>query len=222
MKDRLLIVGAGGFGREVLGWARDVPDHARSWEFAGFLDDTVKVPDKSASRVPVLGTISGYRAEPGDVLVLAVGEPRAKLALYQELRQRGARFASVVHPTAIIAGTAQCGDGLIACPGALISNDAVVGHAVSLNAYASVGHDATIGAGTTISSYCDVTGRVKIGTGAFLGSRASILPGLDVGEFAVIGAGSVVVRSVPAGVTVFGVPARRISGGQQTETMETE
>lgn len=222
MKDRLLIVGAGGFGREVLAWALDIPETARNWEFAGFLDDTAKTAERSASRFPVLGTAKDYRPEPRDVLVLAVGQPRAKLQLYDRLRERGARFGSVVHPTAVIAGTARFGDALIACPGALISNDAAVGHAVSLNAYASIGHDVNVGPGTTVSSYCDVTGRVTIGMGAFLGSRASVLPGLRVGEFAVIGAGSVVVRNVPAGITVFGVPARRISGGQHAETMETE
>ena len=214
-KDRLLVVGAGDFGREVLGWIRDIPSASRTWEFAGFLDDTVRTPGGSAASVPVVGTITDHRPAANEVLVVALGTPVTKLKVHESLAARGARFTNVIHPTAVIAQSAEYGPGLIACPGALISNDAKVGHSVSLNAYASVGHDAVVADGVTVSSYCDITGRVTLGRGAFLGSRATILPGLKVGEFSTIGAGSVVVRHVPANVTVFGIPAKRISGHDQ-------
>ena len=63
-----------------------------------------------------------------------------------------------------------------------------------------------------MSGHCDITGGAKLKEGAFLGSHAVIIPKVTVGEYAVVGAGSVVIRTVGAGVTVFGVPAKRISG----------
>jgi acetyltransferase-like isoleucine patch superfamily enzyme len=54
----------------------------------------------------------------------------------------------------------------------------------------------------------DITGGVVLGKSVTVGSHASVLPGVKVGDGATVGAGSVVMRDVPAGVTVFGVPAR--------------
>lgn len=52
---------------------------------------------------------------------------------------------------------------------------------------------------------------VRIGSGVHIGVNVVILPGVDIGENARVGANSVVTRSVPAGATVAGVPARILS-----------
>jgi serine acetyltransferase len=75
-----------------------------------------------------------------------------------------------------------------------------------------VGHDAVIGDGCTISGHCDVTGFASLGEGVFMGTHASVLPRAVVGDSAVIGAGSVVLKKVQPNTTVFGVPAKKISG----------
>lgn len=86
--------------------------------------------------------------------------------------------------------------------------DVTVGNFVTINRFSSAGHDVVIGDGCTLSCYCDVTGYARLGRGVFLGSHASVLPGVCIGDFAVIGAGSVVLRQVSPGKTVFGVPAK--------------
>jgi acetyltransferase-like isoleucine patch superfamily enzyme len=51
---------------------------------------------------------------------------------------------------------------------------------------------------------------VTLRRGAYVGAAAIVLAGVEIGDQAVVGAGAVVTRSVPAGTTVAGVPARAL------------
>ena len=84
----------------------------------------------------------------------------------------------------------------------------VMGDFVSVNLHSTVAHDAVIGKWCQLHCHVDITGGVVLGEGVTVGSHASILPGVKVGAGATIGAGAIVTRDVPAGATVFGVPAR--------------
>jgi acetyltransferase-like isoleucine patch superfamily enzyme len=65
-----------------------------------------------------------------------------------------------------------------------------------------------VGQWSQLHGHVDITGGALLGEGVLVGSHASVLPGINVGDGAIIGAGSIVTRDVPAGVTVFGAPAR--------------
>lgn len=207
----IIIVGAGGFGREVASWIEHLSADA-GVTIAGFLDDT-KDPCAALSAdypYPVLGPIASYEPQPGDGVVVAIGDPRAKLRIAYSLAERGARFYNVIHPTAVVARTAMLGQGVILCPFSLVSASATVANYVTVNAYGGVGHDVVIGEGSTICAHVDLTGGVQLDEGVFVGSNASILPGVDVGAFAVIGAGTVVLRRVEAGTTMYAPLSRKL------------
>jgi sugar O-acyltransferase (sialic acid O-acetyltransferase NeuD family) len=208
---RLLIVGAGGFGREVLSFAQRIPPDLAAWKVAGFLDDNAHALLPYSYEHRVLGSIRDYQPASEDVLLLAIGDPKTKLRVASELRERGAKFASFVHPSAVIGNNVVLGEGVVICPHVSIPCDATLGDFVHVNTSSTIAHDTTVGDGCTLSGHCDLTGGARLGRGVFLGSHASVLPSVSVGDFARIGAGSIVLRSVPAGVTVFGVPAKAIS-----------
>ena len=207
---RCFILGAGGFGREVLGWLKQSPDWEKRWDFAGFLDDNNSALGPLWNSPGIFGKIRGFEPQPGDELVCAIGDPRTRLRICRELLQRGARFPVVRHPAAVIGERCQIGAGSILCPGAVLTVDIILGDFVIVNLGATVGHDARVGDGVTLSPHADVTGYAEIAEGAFLGSHASVLPRAKVGAFATVGAGSVVLRSVSSGATVVGVPAKQI------------
>lgn len=207
---RVLIVGAGGFGREVLEWLRS-PTTPRGFEVGGFLDDNPDALHGYERSVGVVGRISDYEPQPDDLLVMGIGQVRAKLACAEKLLARGARFTSLVHSTAHVGSTVGLGVGCVICPYACITCDVQVGDFVILNVAASVGHNATIGDGCTLNGHCDINGGATLGRGVLVGSHACVLPGVRVGDFATIGAGSAVIKPVAERTTVVGVPAKRIA-----------
>ena len=209
---RLIIIGAGGFGREVLSWAMDVPSENRDWEVGGFLDANQKALEGYDCNLPILADPMSYLPSQGDCFICAIGHPATKLQVCNSLSEKRAEFITLVHPTAVIGMRCSIGKGCIFCPGSIITTDVKVGDFVTINAHATIGHDAVVGRGSTLSGHVDITGFASLGEGVFLGSHAVILPKAKVGDYAIIGAGSVVLKKVKAGTTVIGVPAKQISG----------
>jgi sugar O-acyltransferase (sialic acid O-acetyltransferase NeuD family) len=207
---KLLIVGAGGFGREMWIWAGQVPASEREWEAHGFLDDNPDALKGFNHPARVLGKISDYQPKPDEVLTVAIGDPRAKMQVAEVLQKKGAQFTTIVHPTALIGLNVKLGRGVIICPHVCIPCDAVLGDFVHVNSNSTVAHDTVLGDYTTLSGHCDVTGSSRLGKGVFLGSHASVLPSVKVGDFAKIGAGTVAATNVQPEVTLLGVPGKRL------------
>ena len=209
---RLIIVGAGPFGRELASWLKTGEGQLSDCTAGGFLEDDPHALDAyPAYRPGVIGSITDYQPQPDDILAMAIADPRTKLHLADQLLARGGRFLTFVHPTAVCGDHVRLGTGVIVCPYAVISCHTTLGDFVTVNLTCTIGHDVTLGRGCTLSAHVDLTGFVSADEGAFFGSHASVLPKVHVGAFAKVGAGSVAVRHVPAGTTVMGVPAKRIS-----------
>ena len=207
---RLLIIGAGGFGREIYGWAKDVQEKDPGWELGGFLDENIYALDDYSYPIGIVGNPDTYLPSDNDLFICAIGDPVAKLDICQLLEDRGANFITLIHPTAIIGPKCELGYGCILCPGSLLTTNVSLGNFVTLNVYATVGHEAVIGDGSTLSGHADVTGSAKLGKGVFLGSHAVVLPSATVEDFVTVGAGSTVLRFAQSNSTVFGVPAKNI------------
>ena len=205
---RVIIVGAGGFGREVLNWAEDHPDCGKTWEIAGFLDDNSRALDGCNYEVPILGATTDHQPAADELFLCAIGTPAIKRTVCQGLLDRGGVFFTLVHPSVIMGCNVQLGRGVVICPGVVLTCDIRVGDFTMINCLSSAGHDARIGNWATISAHCDMMGQTELGEMAFMGSGARILPGKTVGPRALVGAGSVVLGNVPADAKVFGNPAR--------------
>jgi sugar O-acyltransferase (sialic acid O-acetyltransferase NeuD family) len=204
---RIIIVGAGGFGREVLQWARDCwPEHAS--QIAGFLSaerDRLTCHDGG---LEIIGDPDRYEPQVSDALLLAIGIPIVRRQVAESLTSRGAKFLTLVHPTAIVAPTAAIGEGAIICPYAIVSDSARVGAFVLMNYHSSLGHDASAGDYAVLSPYATLGGNAHIGDDVFMGLHASVGPGRRVGACSKVSANSCALSDAPAESIIYGAPGR--------------
>lgn len=200
---RIFIVGAGGFGREVLAWARDAWPEAAA-KVAGFLADE----RGECSSLPIVESPASFASGPDDALVLAIGIPDVRRRVAESLLARGGRFLTLIHPTAIVAPSASIGPGSILCPYAIASDSTSLGRFTLLNYHASLGHDASTGDFSVLSPYATLGGGAHVGADVFMGLHASVAPGKSVGDSSKVSANSACLADVPAGSIVFGVPGR--------------
>jgi sugar O-acyltransferase (sialic acid O-acetyltransferase NeuD family) len=198
----LVIVGAGGFGREVYQWAPPAFDPAE-YRVKGFLSN--RPDDLKGFRIEasVLGDPESYRIEPGDRFLFAIGKPEIKRPLIERLKARGARFATLIHPTAVVAATAEIGEGVVVCPYCTVSDHVRLEDFAMLNFYASVGHDARIGRYAILSPYATVNGFAVLGDETFLGSHVTVTAGRKLGDGARVSANVAVHADVPARTLVY-------------------
>lgn len=209
MRQRLILVCAGGFGRELSFWAADCHAAGTLPALAGFIDDVVQ--ELPGYDLPRLSGLQDYAPLPGDLFVVALGAPAKKRRVVELLQTRGASFATLRHPTAIVVRTASIGEGVILCPYSMALADTRIERFATLNNYSGLGHDSACGEFTTLSSQVDVMGYARIGKDVLIGSGARLLPKVTVGDGATVGAGSIVVRSVKPNMTVFAPPAKLLS-----------
>lgn len=210
-----MILGAGGFGREVADVVDALNDQEATsgmlaYELVGFLDDgepdplTLKPYD-----VGVIGRMSDLESMPEDVeYVIGVGAPHVRSAIDAKAREGGRRSPVLVHPSASMGRAVEVGAGTVICAGARLTNNISIGRHGHVNLNTTIGHDATMGDYVTLSPLVAISGYATLGDEVMIGTGATINPGVSIGAGSVIGSGAAVLKDVPANVTAVGVPAK--------------
>lgn len=223
MPERIVIIGAGGFGRESLDVLEAVKRAGRDIELVGVLDDGPSAKDLallSARGVEYLGTAESWRSLAGgeERYVIAIGAPSVRRSVSAALRADGLHATTLIHPQAVIGSQATIGDGVVIAAGVQVSTNVSIGDQVHLNPGCIIGHDAVLGDCVSVNPGAIVSGNVLIEAGTLVGAGATILQGLRVGPRSVIGAAACVTRSVEPESTMTGVPARPHRSRDEGET----
>jgi sugar O-acyltransferase (sialic acid O-acetyltransferase NeuD family) len=216
---QLVIVGAGGFGRETHDvWEAQQSQRAACGlaadHFIGFLDDAKPVSAVAESRGAWLGSVRGLESLPPDVrYVIAIGDGAVRRQIDEWAQSIGRQAAEpLIHPAATVGGRGVLiGAGSVICAGARITTDVTLGRHVHLNLNATVGHDASVGDYVTVNPGATVSGNVTIGDEVVVGTGAAIIQGVKIGGESTIGAGASVIRDIPPRVTAVGVPAKPLA-----------
>lgn len=208
MKD-IIIVGASGLGREIADWIEDINEVSPTWNILGFLDDNLEALKGYPSDYKVLGKISDWNPKPDQWFVCGLAFPEVKRHCVGLLQAKGAKFATIIHPTALISKFAEIGEGTVITQRSGLNTNTKVGKFVTL-LESRMGHDSSIGDFSTLSGDCNINGHVSIGQDVYVSCGVSIAPSKKIGDGAKIGIGSIVISNVKPGVTVFGNPAKKI------------
>lgn len=208
----LVIIGCGGFGREVLSIAAAVNADGGGWCLEGFVDDAPSAAAKEAVDSlgsHILGDLSVLIAGQREVdAVIAVGSAAARATIWNRLRRSKINYPSLIHPDATLGRQVELAEGVVIAPGARLSTAIQVGRHVQIDQNATVGHDTRIGSFSRLNPHACVSGSVNLGDHVLIGAGATVLEGRSIGSGATVGAAACVVTNVPAGATVKGVPAR--------------
>lgn len=212
--DGIVIIGAGGHGREVLDVLEaGTADGRDLGPFLGFLDDGHPDPDLLRRRhvshlgpVRILETLSAQ-------YLLGIGDGRARRSLDAVCTEWGREPAEAIHPLASFGANNEWGPGLVVCSHSCITTNVRLGRHVHVNVHATVSHDCVVGDYVTISPGSHISGNVTLGDGVLVGIGATIVQGVTIGTGTIIGAGAVVISDLPEAVTAVGVPARPIIRG---------
>lgn len=212
---RLWVIGAGGFGREVVSLVRRLGRTDPGYEVAGVVDDAPSAQNVARLErlgVPLSGDLAGAlrRTEPWSAVV-AIGDAAVRERIVRRLAEEAAApvdLPALVHPDATVGEDVELGEGTVVAPGVRLSACIRVGAHVHLDQNVTVGHDTVVGDFARLNPAACVSGDVTLGRGVLVGANATVLQGRSVGDHAVVGAGAVVTRDVPGSRTVIGVPAR--------------
>ena len=210
MKD-IVIVGAGGFGREVKTIIDAINANNKTYNFLGFYDDTI-AKGTLVNNFPILGNLNDLNALNTSVdVLLGIGDPISKSKIIDFLKNELLHFPTIIHPSVIISyDDVTIDNGCIICAGTIITCNIKIGKFVTLNLMCTVGHDTTIGDYCSFMPSVNISGEVQIEEKVYVGTGAKIINRLEIGKATIVGAGAVVSKSLPENCTAVGIPAKPI------------
>lgn len=211
MKD-IVIVGAGGFGREVKFIIDRINSIKKTYNLLGFYDDNSDLPDV-INGVPFLGDLESLISAKNPMsVVLGLGDPTIKNKVVTRLMASDSlSFPNIIDPNAVIGGDAiNIGKGNVICSGVIMTCNIDIKDFVTLNLSCTVGHDTVINDFSSFMPSVNISGEVVIEKGVYVGTGAKIINLLSIGEHTIVGAGAVVAKSLPANCTAVGIPAKPI------------
>ena len=213
----IIIIGAGGFGREVQWLIERINEKEKektgkaAWNILGYVDDGMEA-GKIIDGFPVLGDVDTLSDIKHSVAVVcAVGNPQVRKKLvYKAKKNTFLEFPNIIDPSVIMSNRVELGEGNIFSVSTIVMVDLKIGDFVIANLDCKIGHDDIIESFVTLNPNVNVSGNVWVGQGTEIGTGTKIIQGKKIGENTVVGAGAVVTKDIPDNCTAVGCPCKPI------------
>jgi sugar O-acyltransferase (sialic acid O-acetyltransferase NeuD family) len=213
---RVVLLGGGGHALDILGLISEInqsfsSSRSKKILVAGILaDDAIDLERFSGLKVPQLGTISDLGAVDATHYIIAIGSSQERQNIHRRI-QTDLTAASLVHPSTMMGFGCTYGEGTVIFGGTRLSPKCTIGKHVHISYGVLVGHETSIGNFSSVYPGANISGNVSLGKATTAGTGSTIIEKIVVNDNAFVAAGAVVIRDVPHGVKVMGVPAKAVS-----------
>ncbi|MBB6624657.1 acetyltransferase [Clostridium gasigenes] len=210
----LIIIGAGGVGRETAWIVEQINQKELLFNILGFVDDNEELWGNEINGYNIIGGLQyldGITCTENIELIISIANYKVKKNIVAKLNNKF-KFATLIHPEVYISSTIIIGSGNIIYPGVIMTTNITIGNHIIVSPKCGIGHDSIIKDYVSLLWNVNVSGFNIIEEGAFIGSAATIIQNKRIGKKTIIGAAAVVINDIEAEVTAVGIPARVIKG----------
>jgi sugar O-acyltransferase (sialic acid O-acetyltransferase NeuD family) len=209
--EKIIIIGAGGFGREVKMLIDDINKCNLSYDFIGYYDDGIGV-GTIVNGFPVLGNLKDLLdLENGINVALGIANPKTKSEIISRIKKEDFFFPVLIHPSVIIGNDdVVIGQGTLICAASIITCNIHIMDFVTINLMCTIGHDTIIKDFVSFMPSVNISGEVVIHEKVYVGTGAKVINQLEIGQSTIVGAGAIVSKSLPEFCTAIGIPAKPI------------
>ena len=201
---QLIVVGGGGFAKEVIWLARDC-----EFNVVAVLDDNSEMHGKRVLEVPVVGGALDWISYKDCQFVVAIGSPRTRKIVVEKMLSLGQpTFATLVHPSVIKSQSVTFSEGCIVCAGMIFTVEITIGEHCIFNLNGTVGHECNIGSFVTVAPMTAISGNVTLEDFVEVGTGAAVRQGVTLNRGAMLGMGAVLTKDIPQFLIYAGNPAK--------------
>lgn len=203
---KIIIIGAGGFGREVLWTITECNNESKKYDVLGFVDDDPTLHNTLISDLPVLGDIDWILSSSfTDVgFVIAIGENKIRKKIVERLKHKNFKYPIIKHPSIHCATSVNLEEGTIIQAGSILSVNVNIGKHSYINFNCTIGHDSIIEDYVTLSPGVNLSGTNKIKTGVLIGTGTATKQNISIDEWSIIGGGTIIGKNIPSYSVYYG------------------
>ncbi|MDK0927592.1 acetyltransferase [Clostridium perfringens] len=207
----LIIIGAGGVGKETAWIVEQINMKKETYNILGFVDDNEEILNKFINGYKVLGRLDYLLENEIECeIVIAIANYKVKRSIVNKLKNKGFKYSTLIHPSLNISSSVKIGEGTIVYEGVIISPNVIIGNHVIISPKSGIGHDSIIKDYVSVLWNVSISGKDLIEEGVLLGSGSTIIQGKKIGKYSIVGAGAVVINDIKNNKTAVGIPAKDI------------
>ena len=196
---KVIIIGASGHSAEITDYITHYNNSVAPelcFDVVGYIDDNKENYDSYSFVSPYLGTIQDHEVSEEAEYIMGIANIQFRRTIVENFLQKGAKFATLIHPSAIVSPSAVVGEGCVVAHNASIGPKAIIGNFNMLNSRCTIGHDSTVGNFNFIGPQVVLSGFTKVGNNNMFGVNSATIPSIEIGDNNTIAAGMIITKTV--------------------------
>jgi sugar O-acyltransferase (sialic acid O-acetyltransferase NeuD family) len=201
----VILIGASGHAAEITDYMiyESKKYGTNLYNIVGYLDELEATYNKYQYEKPYLGKVSEHTVSHNVQYIMAIANLTYKKPIVTQFLEKGALFATYIHPDAYISGSSQIGMGNVIAPSVNLGPMVRIGDFNLLNSRCSIGHDTLVGNFNFIAPNVCFSGGTQVGDENLFGINSATIPGIQIGNRNKIAAGMTLDKDVQNDEVVF-------------------